>query len=118
MGALSVHPLAEWKPRHIINLRAEPRIFGLIISKSTQRLGACGGQISPGSTRRKEGLARGFGPVILQGHPFVGQERTTGGVGRHEKEADSGPSNPSNLSAIHSVHPTFPRAASLNIGTD
>jgi hypothetical protein len=36
MGALSVHPLAEWKPRHITNLRAGPRIFGLIISKSTQ----------------------------------------------------------------------------------
>jgi hypothetical protein len=70
MGAPSVHPSAEWKPCHITNLRAGPRIFGLIISKSTQRLGACGGQISPGSTRRQEGLARGFGLVTSQGHPF------------------------------------------------
>jgi hypothetical protein len=66
MGAL------EWKPRHIINLQVGPRIFGLIISKSTQRLEACGGQISPGSTRRQEGLTRGFGPVTSHGHPFVG----------------------------------------------
>jgi hypothetical protein len=117
MDALSVHPLAESKPRHIINLRAKPRIFWLIISKSTQRLGACGGQISPGSTRRQEGLARGFGPVTSQGHPFVGQEITTGGVGQHEKGADSGPSNPSDVNAILSVHPIFPRAAPLNIGT-
>jgi hypothetical protein len=40
-----------------------------------------GGQISPESTRRQEGLRRGFGPVISQGHPFVGQGRTTGGMG-------------------------------------
>jgi hypothetical protein len=85
MGVPSVHPSAERKPCHITSLRARPRIFGLIISKSTQRLGACGGQISPGSTRRQEGLARGFGPVISQGHPFAGQGRTTGGMGRHGK---------------------------------
>jgi hypothetical protein len=118
MGAILVHPLAEWKPRHITNTRAGPRIFGLIISKSTQILGACGGQISPGPTRRQEGLARGSWPIFSQGHAFVGQERTTGGVGRHGKEANSGSSNPSDLSAIHSVYPTFPHAASLNIGTD
>jgi hypothetical protein len=106
MGAPSVHPSAEWKPCHITNIRAGPRIFGLIISKSTQRLGACGGEISPGSTRRQEGLARGYGPVTSQGHPFVGRDRTTRGVGRHEKEADSGPSNPSDSSAIRSAHPT------------
>jgi hypothetical protein len=35
----------------------------------------CGGQISPGSTRRLEGLAKGFGSIILQGHPFVGLGR-------------------------------------------
>jgi hypothetical protein len=118
IGALSVHPLAEWKPRHITNLWAGPIIFGLIILKSTQRLGAYGGQISPRSTRRQEGLARGFGPVISQGHPFVGKGRTTGGMGRHGKEADSGPNRPSDSSAIHSVRSTFPRAVPLNIGTD
>jgi hypothetical protein len=81
--------------------------------------GRCYGvQISPGSTRKQEGLAGGFGPVTSQGHPFVGRNRTAGGVGRHEKEADSGPSNPSDSSAIRSAHPTFPRAAPLNIGAD
>jgi hypothetical protein len=73
------------------NSRAGPRIFGLIILKSTQRLGACGGQISSGSTRRQECLVKGFGPIISQGHPFVGQGRTAGGMGRREEEADSSP---------------------------
>ena len=40
--------------------QAGPRIFGPIISKSTQRLGACGGQISPGSTERLKDLAKGL----------------------------------------------------------
>jgi hypothetical protein len=51
----------------------------------------CGGHISPGSTRRQEGLVKGFGPIILEGRPFVGQGRTTGGMGRREEEVDSGP---------------------------
>jgi hypothetical protein len=46
---------------------------------------ACGGQISPGSTRRLEGLANGFGPIVSQGHPFVGQERTAGRMGRRRE---------------------------------
>jgi hypothetical protein len=37
-------------------------------------------QISPRSTRRLEGLAKGFGPIISQGHPFVGQGGTAGGM--------------------------------------
>jgi hypothetical protein len=36
-----------------------PRIFGPIISKSTQRPGACGGHISPGSTGRIKDLTKG-----------------------------------------------------------
>jgi hypothetical protein len=39
--------------------RAGPRIFGLIISKSARRSGACGGQISPGSTGRMKDLTKG-----------------------------------------------------------
>jgi hypothetical protein len=35
------------------------RISGPIISKSTQRSRACGGQISPGSTRRIKDLTKG-----------------------------------------------------------
>jgi hypothetical protein len=40
-------------------MQAGPRIFGPVISKSTQRSGACGGRISPGSTRRIRDLTRG-----------------------------------------------------------
>jgi hypothetical protein len=78
-------------------------------------LGACGGQISLGSTRRQEDLAKGFGPIISQGHPFVGQGRTAGGMGRREEEANSGPSGSLDLSAIHSTDPTFPCRATLNV---
>jgi hypothetical protein len=39
--------------------QAGPRISGPIISKSTQRSGACGGQISPGSTGRIKYLTKG-----------------------------------------------------------
>jgi hypothetical protein len=76
------------------------------------------GQISPGSTRRLEGLARGLGPVTSQGFPFVGRARTTGGVDRSEKEADSGPGNPSDSCAIRSNRPTFLCTTPLNIGAD
>jgi hypothetical protein len=39
--------------------QAGPRIFGPIISKSTQRSGACGGQISPRSSGRIKDLTKG-----------------------------------------------------------
>jgi hypothetical protein len=42
-------------------LQAGPRIFGPITSKSTQRSGACGGQISPGPTGRIKDLTKGLG---------------------------------------------------------
>jgi hypothetical protein len=42
---------------HATNPQAGPGTFESIISKSTQRLVACGGQISPGSTRRRKTLA-------------------------------------------------------------
>jgi hypothetical protein len=40
-------------------LQAGPRIIGLIISKSNQRSGACGGQISPRPTGRIKDLTKG-----------------------------------------------------------
>jgi hypothetical protein len=55
----------------IKKLQAEPRIFGPVISKSTQRSGTCGGQISPGSTGRLKDLTKGLGPNSSRGHPFV-----------------------------------------------
>jgi hypothetical protein len=78
----------------------------------------CEGHISPGSTRRQEGLAKGFRPIISQGHPFMGQGRSAGGMDRCEKEADSSPGGSLDLSAIHNVDPIFPRAAALNIGAN
>jgi hypothetical protein len=39
--------------------QAGPMIFGPIISKSTQRSRACGGQISPRSTGRIKDLTKG-----------------------------------------------------------
>jgi hypothetical protein len=77
-------------PKWKLKPQAGPRIFGLIISKSTQRLGACGGQISPGSTRRLEGLANSFGLTISQGHPFVGQGRTAGRMGWRKEWTSAG----------------------------
>jgi hypothetical protein len=68
--------------------------------KINSKIGGLWGTYIPRSTRRQKGLARGFRHVISLGHPFVGQEGTAGGVGRHEKEADSGPSNLLDLSAI------------------
>jgi hypothetical protein len=76
-GAPPKRSSPKWKSKP----RAGPKIFGLIISKSTQRLGACGRQISPRSIRRLEGLANSFGLTASQGHPFVGQGRTAGRMG-------------------------------------
>jgi hypothetical protein len=53
IGLLSRHFLLKSKTT------SWPWIFGPIISKSTQRSGACGGQISPESTRRTRCLAKG-----------------------------------------------------------
>jgi hypothetical protein len=112
-----------WSAHHqnenqAIESQAGPRIFGLIISISTQRLGACGGRISPGSTRRQKGLTKGFGPIVSQGRPLVGQGRIAGGMGRRKEGADLGPGGSLDLSDIHSTDPTFPRGMTSNDGTD
>jgi hypothetical protein len=71
LGAPLVHPMKFDSKKSFLpdypestscykqRLQAGPRIFGLIISKSTQRSGACGGQISPGSTGRIKDLTKG-----------------------------------------------------------
>jgi hypothetical protein len=115
MGALSVHPLAEWKPCHITNPRAGPRIFVWLFQNQLKGWGLVGDRYPLGPLEGKKASQEAFRPVFSQGHSFVGQERTTGGMGRYRKEASLGPSNPSYSSAIHSVYPTFLRAASLNI---
>jgi hypothetical protein len=104
-GSPSERPSPKWKSKS----QAGPRIFGLIISKSTQRLGACGGRISLGSTRRQEGLVKGFWPIVSRGCPFVGQGRTTGRMGRRREWVDSGPGGSLDLNVIHNSDPTFPR---------
>jgi hypothetical protein len=73
--------------------------------------GLCGGRISLGSTRRQEGLAKGFGPIISQGRPFVGQRRIAGGMGRHEEEADLGLGGSLDLNIIHNAGPILPHSA-------
>jgi hypothetical protein len=104
-GVFSKRPLPKLKPQ------AGPRIFGPIISKSTQRLGACGGQISPGSTRRLEGLTKGFGPIISQGHPFVGQGRNCWWNGLTQDWIDSGVDGSLDLSIIRSIDLILPCSA-------
>jgi hypothetical protein len=69
---------------------------------------ACGEQISLGSTRRQEGLAKGFGPVILQSHPFVGQGRTGGGMGRRKEGAYLGPGGSLDLKSRPPHQSDFP----------
>jgi hypothetical protein len=63
-----------------------------------------------GSTRRQEGVAKGFGPIVSQGRPFVGQGRIASGMGQREEEADLGPSGSLDLSIIHSAGPILPRS--------
>jgi hypothetical protein len=72
--------------------------------------GQCGGQISPGSTRRLEGLAKGFGPIISQGHPFVGQGRICRWNGLTQEWIDLGPDSSLDLSIIRSIDLILPRS--------
>jgi hypothetical protein len=67
--------------------------------------GGYGGQISPGSTRRLEGLAEDFGPITSQGHPFVGQGRNQWRNGSTQDWIDSSPDGSLGLSITHSVDP-------------
>jgi hypothetical protein len=70
-----------------------------------------GGQISPGSTRRLEDLAKGLGPIILQGHPFVGLGRNVWRNGSTQDWINSSPGGPMNSSIIHSSDLILPRCA-------
>jgi hypothetical protein len=72
-------------------------------------VGPCRGQISPGSTRRLEDLAKGFGPDISQGRPFVGPGRNIWQSGSVQDRINSNPDDPMDLSDVHSSDPTFPR---------
>jgi hypothetical protein len=77
-----------------MNPQAGPGTFESIISKSTQRLGACGGQISPGSTRRRKTLAWVHRPVAPQGRLVVGRAKTASEMGRPKKAIGSCPDRP------------------------
>jgi hypothetical protein len=103
IGVFSKRPLPKSKTQ------AGPRIFGMVISNSTQRLGPYGGQISPGSTRRLEGLER-LWAHYSQGHPFVGQGRNCWRNGLTQEWIDSGPDGSLDLSIIHSIDPILPRS--------
>jgi hypothetical protein len=68
----------------------------------------CGGQISPESTRRLEGLAKGLGPIVSQGHPFVGLGRNVWQNGSTQDWINSSLGGPMNSSIIHSRDPILP----------
>jgi hypothetical protein len=84
-------------------------LFNLSIGIVVLSRGVCGGQISPGSPRRLEDLAKGFGPNILQGHPFVGLGRNVWQSGSTQDWINSSPDGLMDLSVIHNNDPTFPR---------
>jgi hypothetical protein len=88
------------------------------MNTNTDVLGYCGGRISPESTRRQKGPAKGFGPIVSQGRSFVGRGRIAGRMGQRWEGADSGLVGLLDLSDIHSTNPTFPRGMTLNNGTD
>jgi hypothetical protein len=67
--------------------------------------------MSPGSTRRLEGLAEGFGPITSQGHPFVGQERNRWWNGLTQDWIGLSPDGSLGLSIIHSIDLILPRSA-------
>jgi hypothetical protein len=71
----------------------------------------CGGQISLGSTRRLEDLTKGLGPIVLQGHPFVGLGRNVWQSRSKQDWINSSPGSPINLSIIHYSDPILPRCA-------
>jgi hypothetical protein len=54
---------------------------------------------------------KGFGLIVSQGRPFMGQGRITGGMGRHEEEAGLGPGGSLNSSIILSTDPILLRSA-------
>jgi hypothetical protein len=70
----------------------------------------CGGQISPGSIRRLDGLAKDSGPIISQGHPFVGQGRNHWQNGSPQDWINSSPDGSLDLNAIRSIDPILLRS--------
>jgi hypothetical protein len=72
--------------------------------------GVCGGQISPGSTRRLEGLVKDSGPIISQGHPFVGQGRNHWQNGSTQDWINSSSCGSMDLNVIRSIDPILPRS--------
>jgi hypothetical protein len=72
----------------------------------------------PGPREGKKASRKVFGPIVSQGHPFVGHGRTTGGMGRRREGTDLGPGGLCDLNIIHSTDPTFPRGTTLNDRTD
>jgi hypothetical protein len=86
--------------------REEVHVAGPPVSRAR-----CGGQISPGSTRRQEGLAKGLGPIISQGHPFMGQGRNVWQNGSTQERIDSSPCGSLNSNVIHSSDSILPSSA-------
>jgi hypothetical protein len=56
---------------HVEHIEQSYKTYKSIRMKHNSTHTHCGGQISPGSTRRLDGLTEDSGPFISRGHPFV-----------------------------------------------
>jgi hypothetical protein len=99
--------ILDYRPAEPTALGLQARTKNLVQASKT--VDGCGGQISPGSTRRLEDLAKGSGPDVSQGHPFVGQGRDARRSGSTQDRINSSSDGPTDSSNIHSSNPTFPR---------
>jgi hypothetical protein len=64
------------------NRKLDLESLGRLFQNQLKDWGLVGDKYPPGPL---EGLAKGFGPIILSGHPFVGQGRTAGRMGRRRE---------------------------------
>ena len=107
---LSHSELGAQHDRHISKPQAGPGIFGPIISKSIQRLGACGGQYPPGPLEGKKASQMASGPLFRKAIPSWAGGGTSSKMDQHEIGSTRAHAV-RRTQAIRSSDPTFPRSA-------
>jgi hypothetical protein len=70
-----------------------------------------GDRYPPGPLKRLEGLVKGSGPVISQGHPFVGQGRNHSQNGSTQDWINSSPNGSMDSNVIRNIDLIPPRNA-------